>query len=119
MSTVTFNYEKIENINSDAPWGANHHDLFKNMERKILAAVDLYEPFNFQLKLKILFTIHALNFYRPINSKSVLNYFLKSILKTSYRFFYFTMISIKVMLFPQVFSKYRMNKNMKKRSFEP
>ncbi len=107
------NQKNIENINSDAPWGSKHHDLFKNIEHKILTAVDRYSPLNFWLKLKILSTIHTLNFYRPINSKSVINYFVKSIFKSFFRFFYYLIVSIRVLFFPQIFSKFKMNKSMK------
>ena len=110
FNSLIYKYKANETINNGR-WG--YKEFYKDYEVKILNTIDFYQPFNFLLKIKCLFILFSIIIYQPINSVKQLEYFVKSLLQLILKTVRWISIAFKVLLFPGVFSRWKVGRRMK------
>jgi hypothetical protein len=110
FNSLLYKFKANETINNGR-WG--YKDFIKDYQVKILNAIDFYNPFNFLLKIKCLFILFSIIIYQPINSIKQLEYFVKSLFQLIPKTFHLIIIAFKILLFPGVFSRWKVGRRMK------
>jgi hypothetical protein len=110
FNSLIYKYKANETINNGW-WG--YKEFIKDYQVKILNSIDFYQPFNFLLKIKCLFILFSIIIYQPINNVKRLEGFVKSLFQIIPKTFHLIIIAFKILLFPGVFSRWKVGRRMK------